>query len=446
MAISKKTKSKLLLWKLSFITLGLFFTINIPKVRVLYPGNRSSLLRPLARGSNISHICSPDRFPIHGLKVGSFPPLFDAVVVEDLERNTSVGLFFTMAATNFSQVVSLGPLFCEFDTKEVTRIKEPVRERYNLALILLCPVPELARKNLERNFSITMRFADESRNNVSPFFHACWSVQANYFVPGSHLSKKKVGACLLLQDKNQFIDEWIAYHNLLGIERVYIYLNEIRDDSLLQFRNYFEQDIVLPIKWPFLSPNRLPFSRMQSVQINDCLWRFRHLHDWLVFMDVDEFLQPMGNVSLKGFVNYLRFMESKEDIGGLCVHNVFFGMAPSHKYNPDSLVIEQAVYRQENVTTTRPKTIARPTNVYYMWVHVPSIGRKCIYPDPDKEVRLVHYKNVDTKPPKWYPEMKVLDNSMQCIASKVKEQLKRQPSVWNSVRYQNSIGEFRNGQ
>ncbi|EME26837.1 hypothetical protein Gasu2_66800 [Galdieria sulphuraria] len=405
------------------------------QVRVSYPENRDGLLGPLTRGSNISEMCSPDRFPIHGLKVGSFPPLFDAVVVEDFEKNISVGLFFTMAATNFSEVVGLGPLFCEFDTKEVTKIKEPVRERYNLALILLCPVPKLARKSFERKFSVKLRFTDETGNNVSPFLYACSSVQANYFVPGNQLSKRKVGACLLLQDKNQFIDEWIAYHRLLGIERIYVYLNEVDDDSLIRFRNYFEQDVVLPIKWPFLSPNRLPFSRMQSVQINDCLWRFRHLHDWLVFMDVDEFLQPMGNISLKNFVNYLTSMESKEDIGGLCVHNVFFGMASSQKYNPESLVIEQATYRQENATTTRPKTITRPTKVYYMWVHVPSVGRKCIYTDPEKEVRLVHYKNVDTKPPKWYPKMKVFDDSMQRTASKVKEQLRKQPSVQDSARY-----------
>lgn len=54
-------------------------------------------LRSLARGSNISHICSPYRFPVHGLKVESFPPLYDALVLEDFDRNTSVGLFFSMA-------------------------------------------------------------------------------------------------------------------------------------------------------------------------------------------------------------------------------------------------------------------------------------------------------------------------------------------------------------
>jgi hypothetical protein len=270
---------------------------------------------------------------------------------------------------------------------------------------------------------------------MSPFFHACSSVQATYFVPGNKLERKKIGACLLLQDKNQFIDEWIAYHRLLGIERVYIYLNEKDDSSLLRFRDYFDRDMVLPIKWPFRSPNRLPFSRMQSVQINDCLWRFRHFHDWLVFMDVDEFLQPLGNLSFTNFANYLTSMESREDMGGLCVHNVFFGMTASQQYNPELLVMEQATYREENATRTRPKTIARPNKVYYMWVHVPSIGSKCIYPDPEKEVRLVHYKNVDTKPPKWYPEMKVADDSMKLLSPKVREQMRRQPSVQAFLRY-----------
>lgn len=268
---------------------------------------------------------------------------------------------------------------------------------------------------------------------MSPFFRACSSVQAEYFVPGNYLPKRKIGACLLLQNKNQFVDEWIAYHRLLGIDRIYVYLNEVGNDSLLRFREHFQKDIVVPIMWPFVAPSRLPFSRMQSVQINDCLWRFRHLHDWLVFMDVDEFLQPVGNISSNNFVNYLRFLESREDIGGLCVHNVFFGLGPSQKYNPDSLVIEQATYRQENVTTTRPKTITRPTKVYYMWIHVPSVGKKCIYADPEKEFRLVHYKNVDTKTPNWYPDMKVFDDSMQWMASKVKQQLRRQPSAYNSV-------------
>jgi len=97
----------LLVWKLSLLIIGsLVLLISITQVPASYLEVRNNLSRPLS-GSNISHICSPDKFPIDGLKIGSFPPLYDAVVVEDTEKNISVGLFFTMAGIQHSPVVAV---------------------------------------------------------------------------------------------------------------------------------------------------------------------------------------------------------------------------------------------------------------------------------------------------------------------------------------------------
>eukprot|EP00871_Galdieria_phlegrea_P000743 jgi/Galph1/166/GphlegSOOS_G4989.1 len=335
-------------------------------------------------------------------------------------------------ATNYSQVLSLGKISCEFETNEKTFAKFPVRDKYDMVLILLCPIPKLAKKVIQRKTYIHLRYADEEHIYVSPFLRACHATQAEYAVAGNQLPKRKIGACLLLQDKNHLIDEWIAYHRLLGVERVYIYFNEFNESSLVQFKKYFEEDFVVPIMWPFVSPNKLPYSRMQYVQINDCLWRFRYLHDWLLFSDVDEYIQPLPGLDGNSLKEFLESLESRADIGGVCAHNVFFGLDSKLSYEPSLLVTEQAMCRQERISKDRPKTIARPQNVYYMWNHKPSIGEKCLDADPYQELRLVHYKGVDSKPPKWYPPLTIFDNSMKNIVPLIKEQLRKQPRVYQS--------------
>lgn len=121
------------------------------------------------------------------------------------------------------------------------------------------------------------------------------------------------------------LEEWVAYHRLVGVDHIYIYDN----DSFIPIKQTLAKDIasgyVTCIDFPGLSK--------QMPAYNDCLTRFGADSQWIAFIDCDEFLVPKKTDSVP------EVLDRYSNYASLQVNWVLFGSS-GHIARPEGLVIE----------------------------------------------------------------------------------------------------------
>ena len=84
--------------------------------------------------------------------------------------------------------------------------------------------------------------------------------------------------------------EWVEYHQLLGITRMYIYDN----NSTIDLKIIINDNLIIY--------HKMDGNRIQSKSYDMCLNSYGALHSWLVFIDLDEFIVLK---SKKNLIEYL---------------------------------------------------------------------------------------------------------------------------------------------
>ncbi|CAK7055559.1 MAG: hypothetical protein DELT_01204 [Desulfovibrio sp.] len=98
--------------------------------------------------------------------------------------------------------------------------------------------------------------------------------------------QRYLGLCAVIRDE-PYLDEWLAYHVHLGVDRFYLYDNE----SAVPLAETLA-------KWMrFLGPERLiihdaPGKSIQLTVYNRCLADHGNRCKWIAFVDADEFIVP----------------------------------------------------------------------------------------------------------------------------------------------------------
>jgi hypothetical protein len=135
----------------------------------------------------------------------------------------------------------------------------------------------------------------------------------------------KLTICAIAKNEHFGLEEWVAFHRVVGVEHFYIYDN----DSMIPVRETLAKQIaagyVTVIDFPGLSK--------QMGSYNHCLANFGKDSDWIAFIDCDEFLLPKKTDYvpdvLDKFTNY----------GALQVNWICFGTSGNIE-RPSGLVIE----------------------------------------------------------------------------------------------------------
>ncbi|GLJ30637.1 hypothetical protein SUGI_0606650 [Cryptomeria japonica] len=94
----------------------------------------------------------------------------------------------------------------------------------------------------------------------------------------------KVCACTMIWNQASFLKEWITYHGFLGIQRWFLYDNN-SDDNIEEVVDSLGSFNVSRIVWPWIKSQEAGFSH--------CALRAREECEWVAFMDVDEFINPI---------------------------------------------------------------------------------------------------------------------------------------------------------
>jgi len=156
--------------------------------------------------------------------------------------------------------------------------------------------------------------------------------------------------CLIVKNENSYLQEWLDYHILLGVEHFWIYDNE----SIIPIR----QTIKSYIDRGWVTVHSISGKSVQLFAYDHCLQTYGHVSKWIGFIDTDEF------ILLKDSTNIREFLKEYEDRGGLAVSSLFFGSS-GNTIRPSAGQLAGYRFRTpEKLTVNRlVKSIVQPEKV-----------------------------------------------------------------------------------
>ena len=148
--------------------------------------------------------------------------------------------------------------------------------------------------------------------------------------------------CIIKNEK--YLEQFIVYYHVLGIEHFYIYDNDSSPKISDRLNNNYFKNLCTII----------PFSgKMKQIPAyNDCINRTKNETKWLVIVDGDEYIYPKEDFSLRDFLN------KYENYNAIGVIWVMFGSS-FHEKSQDGILIDKFRYH-ENKQGIHIKTICKP--------------------------------------------------------------------------------------
>lgn len=156
----------------------------------------------------------------------------------------------------------------------------------------------------------------------------------------------------IAKNEGAYIEEWIAYHRIAGVERFVIYDNGSTDDMRERLQPYIDSGIVEY----FYFPGRAK----QLDAYYDALKRYQKRTRLMGFIDLDEFV--VSSVSEGKLVpTILDILKKDTNAAGVAINWYVYGSS-GHKTKPAGLVIENYLYRayRDNEINRCIKTIGNP--------------------------------------------------------------------------------------
>ncbi|WP_321403901.1 glycosyltransferase family 92 protein [Maridesulfovibrio sp.] len=161
--------------------------------------------------------------------------------------------------------------------------------------------------------------------------------------------KNYIGACAIARDENYFIEEWVQYHAMIGVERFIVYDNESKVPLRETLSGYIECGLVQIYEIKGISPQQQAYQH--------CLDKHGDEFRWLAFIDIDEF------IVLKKNENIHSLLACYEECAALAINWVMFG-SNGYINNPPlpiSLHLREIVdYKMPN---SKIKSIVQPQYV-----------------------------------------------------------------------------------
>ena len=248
------------------------------------------------------------------------------------------------------------------------------------------------------SFSLPLSFRPSVQLSIEDAkYNLEYNVETSILHPPIH--RNKLGVCAYVSDYNT-VDEvksWLAYYKMVGVDHVMLYtalklsslkhaLSKYIDSGFLRWYGFY---------WPLNKYHKFIQRSIQRAQVNSCYYRHRHEFEYLLMVDVDEYLLSKSNpfnIS-KSIDSY--FTSSHDVI--LIKSNIFIS---------SQLVSRQAVFRNgsifdaydcflDNKKTGRVKMIIKTRSKGYYGIHDCS---SCRFTHRNqKDLHIFHLKE---KPPK----------------------------------------------
>lgn len=150
--------------------------------------------------------------------------------------------------------------------------------------------------------------------------------------------KYDLSVVAIIKNERDYIEEWLNFYIISGVDHFYIYDNDSNDDTEKLLQKYIKQGLIDYVK--------MPGEKRQCDAYNEAIQTGRKECRYMIIVDLDEFLFCSDkNEKLKDQIE--RVFDSDKHIGGIIVNWLLFGSNGLER-KPEGLVIENYVRRAKN--------------------------------------------------------------------------------------------------
>ena len=211
--------------------------------------------------------------------------------------------------------------------------------------------------------------------------------------------------------------EWIAYHRLQGVGHFLVYANEDPAPLRRLLAPYVAEGLVDVVDWEMPQPGFVH----QVPQTTSCIYRYRGLARWVGLMDVDEFMQPLAPgatllSTLDAAAAAAAASAGRDDVAALKVASVYFYRSRRNHSNSTLQTVRYQL-RERGARPIIGKCFVRPERVRTFMVHRVTAGQRTVLLDPEKTLRMVHYRDQIRSP--------VVDTSMAGLGPALQNEVAR---------------------
>lgn len=164
---------------------------------------------------------------------------------------------------------------------------------------------------------------------------------------------KRICVVAIVKNEEPFLDEWLIYHRLIGVDHFFIY----DDDPELPLKNFFKphSSYLTIVDW-YGKDKDLPGRNNQTKAYWHAVENYITDYEWVAFIDGDEFIVlPAWDDQI------YKFLDEFEDAGAISLNWHVFGHN-GHYETPEGL-ITAALTRRMKKPNTNVKTITRTKNI-----------------------------------------------------------------------------------
>lgn len=194
--------------------------------------------------------------------------------------------------------------------------------------------------------------------------------------------------CCIIKDE-KYLEEFIIYHYLIGVEHFYIYDNE----SKIPLNKRLNHDFFKKYCTIFETKG----NAKQTKVYNECIEFTKNTVNWLIILDGDEFIY------LKKHKNINNFLNDYKDFHAIGLNWLMFGSS-FHEKIQKGLIIENYLYcddtqNQHIKTICKPRNVIRVENPHYVVLKNPQLSidtHKNIIKGPfnknnNSDIALIHH-------------------------------------------------------
>lgn len=168
----------------------------------------------------------------------------------------------------------------------------------------------------------------------------------------------------IMRNESAYVEEWLKYHLLVGVDHFYIYDNGSTDNMPEILAPYVEKGIVTYREFPGVA--------RQIPAYNDAIQNYRNESRYIAFIDTDEFLFPVRpDTNVPQTVKEI--LAQDPHAGGIAVNWRVFGSSHLEK-KPEGGVLKNFVWRaaEDGKGNDCIKSIVDPRKVaFFNHVHYP---------------------------------------------------------------------------
>lgn len=195
------------------------------------------------------------------------------------------------------------------------------------------------------------------------------AIQAWRYQQSVRLKRKpdvRLAVVAALKDEAEYMEEWLAFHAIIGVERFYLYENHSTDTTLEVLKRLSSSYDI-----------RLHSFQQQPAQMlayNDFLRKYSDEVEWAAFIDADEFIRPARNAP-----RLHDLLDQRQDAAAIALNWTLYGSS-GHVEAPSEIGLK-AFQRSAGAPSRIIKSIVRPDQVILMPTpHVAVMNGKYVTP------------------------------------------------------------------